>query len=944
MLRGSTLRSRLLRRRPPIRFRGVLIGVCIAAISVALFGTLSLTIVMAWVSRDLPNPNALITREVPLTTKLYDRTGTHLLYEIHGNANRSLIKLNDLPQYVSNATVAIEDRNFYTHRGVYWRGLARAIIISVFRGQRVKGTSTLTQQLVKNAILTNERSFLRKIKEMLLSLHIERAFTKDQILQLYLNEIPYGSTVYGIESAARAYFAKAAKDLTLDEAALLAALPQAPDLYSPYGTGSHGDNRLLLVGRQHYVLSQMAVQGYITAQQAHAAKNIDTLKKLNPKTLGAINAPHFVMYVRSLLIQKYGQKVVETSGLKVITTLDWDKQRIAEEEVKKGVEARGKRYNFTNASLVAIDPKTGQVLSMVGSKDFFDTENDGQVNVALRPRQPGSSFKPIVYAAGFLKGYTPETTLWDVNTVFKTDYRDYEPKNYDFKERGPVSVRHALQGSLNIPAVKMLYLVGVGRVLDLAKQLGYTTFGNRGRFGLALVLGGGEVKLLEHTHAYAIFANEGVQKPISSILRIEDSTGNPLEEWKEMGGKRVIDRDAALRLSHVLSDNTARTYIFGAQNYLTVGDRPIAAKTGTTNNFRDAWAIGYTPSLAAGVWVGNNDNREMQRGADGSKIAAPIWQAFIKRTLAKTPIEKFPSPPSTNATKPILLGTAHDVAVNVDKLSQKRATDLTPPEMVEERHYREAHSILWYVDKDDPQGPRPEDPARDPQFKNWEEAVQLWVTKVGWLSPTSTPPQDVDDVHTSATQPLLHITSPTQNQTLNTRTVNLHLSISTPRRIVRVEVWSENSLLGAKTSEPWIIPLRFPNAFERGFHDLMLIATDEVGNRGKAALTINLNADSLPINFSVSYPKPGAQFTSSTFPLRITVTLVGDVRSTTLDLYAQTPDGSTRLIGSAYEPQAGVTTFEWNTVPSRGSYALFPTLTDMQGNTTMGERVMVNVE
>ena len=813
---------------------------------ILLFGALILTILLAWVSRDLPDPNTLMSREIPLTTKIYDRTGEHLLYEIHGEENRTLVRVADLPSYIPNATVAIEDKNFYSHHGVDWKGLLRAFVKSVLFRERVRGTSTLTQQFVKNAVLTNERSFTRKLKELLLSLQLERVYTKGQILQLYLNEIPYGSTIYGIESAARNYFGKASKDLTLDEAALLAAMPQAPDLYSPYGSGSHGDNREKLIGRQHYVLDRMVAQGYLEKDQAIEAKKIETLKKLVPKKVGSIAAPHFVMYVRSLLIEKYGQKVVEEKGLNVTTSLDWNRQQIAEEEVRKGVDTRGKRYRFTNASLVSLDPKTGHILALVGSKDFFDDEHDGQVNVALRPRQPGSSFKPIVYAAGLIKGYTPETTLWDVNTVFKTDIKSYEPKNYDLKEHGPVSVRQALQGSLNIPSVKMIYLVGVGRVLDFAESLGYSTFGNRSRFGLSLVLGGGEVKLLEHTHAYATFANDGVEMPIAAILKVQDARGKTLEEWMPSPGREVMDRNIAHTMSNVLSDNDARAYIFGATNYLTLPGRPAATKTGTTNNFHDAWTLGYTPSLAAGVWVGNNDNAEMKRGADGSQIAAPIWQSYMKRALEKSPAESFPPPePPPKDLKPILLGKATERVVRLDAISGKLATDLTPPEMIVERAAREAHDTLQYLDKDDPRGPAPEDPTRDPQYANWESAVQDWVKRTNWLSTTTTVPTEFDDVHTTGSQPTVTILSPTQYEEWTSRTQIVTVNAVAQRRITRVEVYSNGNLLGTSIAPdvPWRVHIQLPNSIARGFHDLEVVAVDDVGNRGRAHVTINLNAD-----------------------------------------------------------------------------------------------------
>ncbi|MFA6131416.1 MAG: transglycosylase domain-containing protein, partial [Patescibacteria group bacterium] len=361
------------------RWKKILKTILTLGIAALVIGGFALTLLLAWVSRDLPSPNVLQTREIPQSTKIYDRTGQHLLYEIHGDEKRTLLKFEDIPSDLKHATVAIEDRAFYQHHGVYWRGLVRALIMSVLKSQRVQGTSTLTQQLVKNAILDNQRSILRKAKEFILALQIERVYSKDQILQMYLNEVPYGSNIYGIESASQTYFGKPAKQLTLDESALLAAIPQAPDLYSPYGTGVRGDNRGRLVTRQHLILSLMVEQGYTTKEQADAAKLIDTLKKIAPHRIGDISAPHFVMYVRSMLVEKYGQKVVEQGGLNVITTLDWDKQQIAEREVVKGVEAKGATYKFTNASLISLDPKTGQVLAMVGSKDFFDKDIDGQV-------------------------------------------------------------------------------------------------------------------------------------------------------------------------------------------------------------------------------------------------------------------------------------------------------------------------------------------------------------------------------------------------------------------------------------------------------------------------------------------------------------------------------------------------------------------------------------
>lgn len=918
-----------------------------ATLGVALFlvGVLGTTIAFAWYSRDLPDPNTLMERNVPQSTKIYDRTGETLLYEIHGEEKRTLVKIEDIPDTVKWATVSIEDKNFYTHHGIDWKGLVRAVVKGVTRGRRIGGTSTLTQQFVKNAILTNERSLPRKLKEFVLAMQIERLYSKDQILQLYLNEIPYGSTIYGIESAARGYFGKSAKELTLDEAALLAALPQAPDRYSPYGTGSRGDNRVALVGRQHYVLDQMAAQGYLPKDQTEEAKKIDTLGKLVPKRIGDIKAPHFVTYVRSQLIEEYGQRTVEEGGFKVTTSLAWDMQQIAEEEVMKGVDLRGPRYKFTNGSLVAIDPKTGHILAMVGSKDFFDQENDGQVNVALRPRQPGSSFKPIVYAAGFLKGYTPEMTLWDVNTKFKTDLKDYEPKNYNLKENGPVSVRMALQGSLNIPAVKMLYLVGVGRVIDFAEELGYTTFADRSRFGLALVLGGGEVKLLEHTNAFATFANQGKQMPITSILKVEDAKGSTLHEWEEGTGRQVVDRDVALRISDVLSDNNARAFIFGARNFLTLPDRPVAAKTGTTNNYHDAWTMGYVPQLAAGVWIGNNDNTEMSRGADGSVIAAPIWQAFMTRALKGTAVEGFPKPPPSDTVKPILLGKSSETKVRVDRVSGKRATEFTPPELVEERTYREAHSELWYIDKDDPRGPAPTNPTADPQFANWESSVKIWAAREGWDA-FSTPPTEDDDVHTEANRPQISLLSPSPNATWNTREPVISVSVSSARRITRVEATLDGTPIGASLDGSFSFNAKIPNSIGIGFHDLTVTATDDVGNRGSATTNVNLTAEAqAETAASVTSPSSGARIAVLSFPQTVQV-LLSDLGNTQkVDLYLEESlTGDTRLIGTAISPQQNAISFSWTVPPTPGTYYLYAIVTKTDNIPHAGTKITVIVE
>lgn len=918
-------------------------GIALGAIIVGFF---IFTITLALMSHDLPDPNTLLQRTVAQSTKIYDRTGQTLLYEIHGDEKRTLVKIEDIPDYVKYATVAIEDKNFYKHHGVSWTGLIRAFLESVIKHQKVQGTSTLTQQFVKNAILTNERSITRKLKEVLLSMEIEKHYSKDQILQLYLNEIPYGSTMYGIQSAAQGYFGKDAKDLTLDEAALLASIPQAPDLYNPYGTGAHGDNRKTLVGRQHYVLDQMAEQGYIKKDQAEEAKKVDTLAKLAASNVGDIRAPHFVMMVRSELVDALGQTTVETGGLNVITTLDWNMQQAAEKAVTAGVDARGKQYNFSNGSLVAIDPKTGQILAMVGSKDFFNKDIDGQVNVSLSPQQPGSSFKPIVYSAGFEKGYLPQTVLWDVETDFKTDTGNYHPHNYSLTQNGPVSIRKALQGSLNIPAVEMLYLVGVKNVLDFAEKLGYTTFADRSRFGLSLVLGGGDVRLLDHVDAFAAFANDGVSHATVSILKVTKPDNTVTQEWKADSGTQNMQKQTARLISDVLSDNAARAYVFGLSNNLTLPGRPVAAKTGTTNDFRDAWTLGYTPSLAAGVWVGNSDNSQMKGGADGSKIAAPIWKAFMTEALKGTPVESFQKPDAPTTDKAALLGTALQSTVKIDSVTGKLATEFTPPELIQEKTFVVPHSILQYVDKNNPTGPVPEHPESDPQYANWEAAVQAWVEKNGWNA-TSTAPTGTDDVHTKENAPTVTITSPQGNDRVTSRSLDITVSITAARPIKSIQAISNGYALGTSyapnSDGNWTVHAVLPNALEKGFQTIQIDARDDVGNRGSAQVTINLLADSSSLSLRITDPAPGQTISLSDLPRSVTVNMSDMTNISRIDLYLVTPDGQERLIGSDIQPKSNPTTLKWSYTQGPGVYILRPRAIKSDGVTETGDEISVIV-
>lgn len=702
--------------------------VWMTALSLGLAGILAVIAIFIYFAKDLPSPGKVNSRVIVESTKIYDRTGQQLLYEVHGEEKRTLIPFKDIPDAVKYATISLEDQDFYSHHGIKITSIIRAVIKDVLQGGAAQGGSTITQQFVKNSLLTSEKAITRKIKEVILSLEIEQKFSKDEILEMYLNEIPYGSNAYGIEAAAQTFFAKPARELTLDEAALLASLPQAPSRYSPYGSKTD-----VLKARQELALDNMMRAGYITQEQTDAAKKIDVLSRVVAKRED-IKAPHFVMYIKEYLESKYGGEAVEKGGLKVYTTLDWDKQQIAEKAVKEGAEKNLGAWGASNAALVAIDPKTGQILAMVGSKDYFDKSIDGQVNVALSQRQPGSSFKPYVYLTAFTKGYTPETVIFDTPTNFGDGDKEYKPQNYDGEFRGPLQMKEALPQSLNIPAVKTLYLAGVKDSIMMAKSLGITDLNQPDRYGLSLVLGGGEVRLLDHVNSFASLANNGVRHDKAAILRIEDSKGKILEEYKNSDGTRVVEEKYVAMLDHVLSTNAYRAPVFGTNNPLRFDDRPVAAKTGTTNEWRDGWTMGYTPSIAVGVWAGNNDNSIMKPGADGSYVAAPIWRSFMDQVLKNYTIEQFPKYEKEKTGKSILDGELEikeDVKVCEipDSGKDKKyclANSYCPSDDVKKKDFANVHNILWYVKRDDPRGDYPKNPGSDPQFDNWEKGVEDW--------------------------------------------------------------------------------------------------------------------------------------------------------------------------------------------------------------------------
>jgi 1A family penicillin-binding protein len=690
--------------------------------------------IIIWVATlPLPDFQSFSQRKIIESTKIYDRTGEILLYDVHQNISRTVVPFDEISRHVKNATVAIEDSEFYQHKGMDLKALFRAFFVNLKKGQFRQGGSTITQQLAKNVLLTSEKTITRKIKEMLLALKIERFFSKEEILTLYLNEIPYGGNNYGVEAASQAFFGKSSRDLTLAEAAYLAALPKAPTYYSPYGY-----HREELKNRKNHILDRMEKLNFITNKEKELAEkeNVRFLSRAEKN----IKAPHFVMYIKSYLEEKYGREILEEEGLKVITTLNWDLQKKAEDLVAAYAEENEKKFNAQNAGLVGLDPKTGQILAMVGSRDYFNVQREGNFNTVLARRQPGSSFKPFVYATAFKKGYTSETAVFDLETEFNSSCNPdgapkegtkeeecYRPKNYDGVFRGPVTFRQALAQSINVPSVKVLYLAGLNESIETAKDLGIITLADPSRYGLTLVLGGGETMLLEMTAAYGVFANDGMKNQTTGILKIENKKGKTLEEFASYP-QRVLEPNISRLINDILSDNEARAPAFGSQSYLYFPERQTAAKTGTTNDYRDAWVIGYTPNFALGVWVGNNDNSPMEKKVAGF-IAAPLWNAFFREVFKNLPVENFTKPePPQAGLRPVLKGEWRGGnSYLINSVSKKRATEFTPKELIEEKILVQVHSILYWLNKNDPLGPAPADPYSDPQFLLWETPVRNWV-------------------------------------------------------------------------------------------------------------------------------------------------------------------------------------------------------------------------
>ncbi|MDP3888776.1 MAG: PBP1A family penicillin-binding protein, partial [bacterium] len=801
----------------------------------------------------LPQPDKIVRKE-GFSTKIFDRN-QKLLYDIYANQRRTLVDLPEIPQYLREATIATEDKEFYKHGGFDTRGILRAVFnIVVMR--RLEGGSTLTQQLVKNVLLTSERSIGRKLKEFILAVQIERKYSKDQILQMYLNEAPYGGTAWGVEAASEVYFGKKVSELNLVESAILAGLPQRPTHYSPFGSDPKA-----YVSRTQNVLRRMREDGYITRDQEDGAR--DQLDKVEFAQGASFQAPHFVMYVKKILEDKYGVEMVEQGGLQVTTSLDLELQDKAQAAVTDEI-AKLEKVHITNGAALAMDPKTGEILAMVGSKNYNDPNYDGKVNVVTSLRQPGSSIKPVTYVAAFKKGYTPATLLMDTPTTFPggIGQPDYKPLDYDGKFHGPVQVRYALGNSLNIPAVKMLAMVGVKDMLQTASDMGFTTLAptqeNLSRLGLSVTLGGGEVRLLDLTSAYSAFANTGFKVEPTAILKVTDKDGKTLEEFKPAGPKRVLTEEQAFLISSILFDNGARTMTFGAVSYLNLPG--VAVKTGTTNDKRDNWTIGWTPNLIAGVWVGNNDNSPMKEVASGVSGASPIWRKIFQTGMSGRPKENFNVPSNV-------------VQESVDSVSGYQAHDGFPSRME------------YFIKGTEPQGEDPVhanlkickgkdglaglvDVARgnydqreffvfkenDPTnggVNRWQEGIDQWLASQG--DPRYHPPTGA--CGDSQNQVEVRITQPADQSKVGS---NFKVSVDpiSNNDIAYVEIYINGDKKATLTSDPYEKIFSLGD----GIYTIKARAQDKNGNVGEKEIKIGVN---IPWDY---FPSPTPTITPTLAP------------------------------------------------------------------------------
>jgi len=802
-------------------------------------GFLALIFLFVWFSKDLPTPSKVVRRD-GYSSKVYDRNGNPL-HDIYSEAKRDPVSFEDIPDYLKKATVAVEDKDFYKHKGFDPLTPFR-IVKNVFYFGKVTGGSTLTQQLTRNVLLTTERSLTRKIKELILSIQIDSKYSKDEILSMYLNEAPYGGASWGVEPAAQQYFGKSVKELNLAESAIMAGLPQLPSVYSPFSKTPKA-----YVSRTKHVLNRMVEDGYISRELAtETMKQVENYEFNNKSSV--IKAPHFVFWIKELLTEKYGEEVVEGGGLKITTTLDLDLQEETQKIVTEEID-KAEKLEITNGAALVLDPENGQVLAMVGSRDYFSKKTDGNFNVVTQAlRQPGSAIKPITYLAGIKKGMTASTMIMDTPVTFKVPgQKDYSPKNYNGKFNGPMSLRNALGNSINTIAVKTLANVGVEDMLKLSYDMGLSTLKptkeNLSKFGFAVTLGGAEVRMIELASAYTAFANGGTSMKPVGILKVEDRNGRILEEYKAPDGKKVMTPQEAFLISDILSDNSARELTFGAVNGLQVPRYQVAVKTGTTNDKKDNWVIGWTPNLLSVVWVGNNNNAPMGRIASGVSGATPIWKRIMVYSLPKRDKKEFSIPDKIinlevdrisgylahnnfpSRSEYFIDGTQPSTPdpIHLNLKICRGITGLATPEDIANGNY-DTKEFFKLVEND---------PVSNDGINRWQEGIDKWISEQSDRDKYF-PPENFcrNDGKVSVS-----IDTPSNESTVSSQ-FDIRINTNSLKKIVEVKLWINGIEKKVWTERPFEITI---NDLIDGPHTIKVRAVDRDGNSQEKQIKIGVN-------------------------------------------------------------------------------------------------------
>ena len=813
-------------------------------IGMIVFGYIGAFALFAWYSRDLPEPGKL-SESRGNSTIFYDRNG-EIIYEMYKDANRVPVKGDDISKHLKQATVSIEDKRFYEHNGISEYGIMRAAFNSMMGNPQ--GGSTITQQLIKNVLLTSERRLSRKIKEAILAYEVEKKYTKDEILEMYLNEAPYGGTFVGVGSASMGYFGKSPKELNLVESAILAGLPQNPPAFSPF-IGKKDAWK----GRTKDVLRRMHEDGYITKDEKEKAlTQLEKVKFSSPKL--SINAPHFVFYIKRLIEEEYGQALL-TKGVKIKTTLDLELQKNAEKIVKEEIEGL-EDYDVGNGALVALDPETGEIITYVGSYDYNNDEYGKYDVVSQGNRQPGSTLKPIEYAVALEKGYTASSVIMDVKTEFpdSSQEKSYMPVNYDGKYRGPVQIRFALGNSLNVPAVKMLAMLGLRDFLQQCYDMGIDslepTTENMNNLGLSASLGGGETTLLDLTQAFSVFANGGNRIEPVGILEITEFNGKSVYKKKDEKKKEVLSPAISFIISHILSDNNARIDTFGPRSYLNVSGKTVAVKSGTTDDKRDNWAVGFTKNIALGVWVGNNDNSKMNPNiASGVTGASPIWHDVMVELLKKyddgiiekpddveaVQIDSFfgglPRDGGSTRSEYYIKGTEPtEVSPYYKKLKLSKSNGKVANE-VEVRSGNFDEKEFYVVTENDP--------ISGDGKNRWQEAIDAWAREQGdekWHYPTETSDSSSEDVVVSIRSP-----GNESKVEISDKKVEVRARITSLSSIKEVKIFingDEKKVIGGDRDE---ISETFE--LENGKYEIKVRAENEKGKSGESTIKIGINED-----------------------------------------------------------------------------------------------------